>query len=382
VTVDVKPQLLVWARERAQLPIRALESRFPRLREWESGDAAPTLKQLEKYARATYTPVGLFFLAEPPEETLPIPDFRTAGDAVIARPSANLLDTIYECEQRQEWYRDTVRASGAEPIVFVGSASTNDLPETAAAEIRATLLCSIEERRQQSTWGEALRALIARTEDLGILVMVSGVVGNNTSRKLDPMEFRGFALADDLAPLVFVNGADSKAAQMFTLMHEIAHLWLGTSSLDNVNPAPAERGRVEDWCNEVAAEALVPLATLRNEYRPQESLDDALSRLARHFKVSTLVVLRRLYAAGILSKANYWDAYEKELEKTQARAAASGGNFYATQASRVGRRFATTLVASTLEGRTLYRDALRLLGISKVSTFQDFGRSLGFDMVA
>jgi Zn-dependent peptidase ImmA (M78 family) len=380
--VKVEAAILRWARERAQVPYDSLLRRFPRLGDWEAGVAMPTLNQLQSFAKATHTPIGFFFLPQPPEERVPIPDFRTGRDALVERPSANLLDAIYDCEQRQEWYRDQVRGDGAAELSFVGSASTSDSVETVAERLRLALRCDVDERRRLPTWTDALRSLIDGAESLGILVMVSGVVGNSTKRKLDPAEFRGFALSDAFAPLIFINGSDSKAAQMFTLVHEAAHIWLGKSSLDNVDPRPEEHSEVETWCNEVAAETLVPHASLRELYRADEVIDDSLSRLARHFKVSSLVILRSLRETGLLSAGNYWAAYEREVERLSVLPTSSGGNFYATQATRVGRLFGTALVASTLEGRTLYRDALRLLRISKVRTFQDFGKSLGFDMSA
>ena len=183
----------------------------------------PTLKQLERFAKATFTPIGYFFLREPPVERIPIPDFRTVADARLNHPSSNLLDTIYLCQQRQEWYREFVQSTGGEPLDFVGSARPHDDIAESAARIRRFLGFDIEERRRIPTWTDAPRRFIGQADALGVLVMVSGVVGSNSRRSLDPEEFRGFALADSIAPLVFINGSDTKPAQMFTLAHELAH---------------------------------------------------------------------------------------------------------------------------------------------------------------
>lgn len=375
--VEVRPQLLRWARERARLDRDTLQNRFPRIADWESGEAHPTLKQLEQFARATHTPVGYLFLQEPPVERVPIPDFRTIGGAAIARPSPDLLDTVYLCQLRQEWYRDFARSTGEVPLAFVGSAQVTSPIEATAATMRHTLSFDIEERRQLPTWTEALRRFIEQADRIGVLVMVSGVVGNNNRRTLDPNEFRGFALADKFAPLVFINGADTKAAQMFTLAHELAHIWLNQSALTNIGPITTSPNRVETWCNRVAAELLVPLAVFRNEFRKNAELRGELDRLARIFKVSTLVILRRMHDARGLTWDQLRAAYEQEVERLSAIPKGAGGNFYLTQGARLSKRFARAVIASTVEGQTLYRDAFRLLGFSKLSTFRELGHSLG-----
>ena len=375
--VEIKPALLSWARERAGFSLGELSRRFPQLAVWERGAAEPTMKQIERFAKATYTPVGYLFLPEPPIEHVPIPDFRTVDNEHLGRPSPNLLDTLYICQQRQEWYRDFARSIGEEPLPFVGSAHLTSDIEATAASIRHALGFDLDERRNTPTWTDALRRFIDQADALGILVMCSGVVLNNNRRHLDPGEFRGFAIADDLAPLVFVNGKDTKAAQMFTLAHELAHIWLGQSAVSDAQASWIPGHKVERWCNRVAAELLVPLEVLRAEYQKNEELRVEVGRLARRFKVSTLVILRRIHDAGGLTQEQLWQEYEKELDRLRLIGKGSGGDFYLTQAARASKRFARALVVSTLEGQTLYRDAFRMLGFSKLATFHELGRSLG-----
>ena len=375
--VAIKPTLLRWAYERAGLEAGDLARRFPRLTSWEAGETRPTLKQVEAFAKATSTPVGFLFLQELPVEQVPIPDFRAMANARLARPSPDLLETIYICQQRQEWFRDYARSVGEAPLRFVGSASTRDEVVEAANRIRIALHFDVNERRRMPTWIDALRNFIEQADGLGILVMCNGVVHNNNHRHLDPEEFRGFAMTDDLAPLVFINGADTKAAQMFTLAHELAHIWLGQSAVSDAQPAIIPDQGVERWCNQVAAELLVPLELMRREYDANADLPSETNRLARRFKVSTLVILRRMHDAGGLRRPQFWDAYHAEVERLRAIPRGSGGNFYLTQAARVSKRFAAALVTSTLEGHTLYNEAFRMLGFAKLATFKELGRTLG-----
>jgi len=341
VRVDVNPDLLVWARERARLEPRDLERRFPKLQAWEGGTLAPTLKQLEGYAQATHAPIGYLLLQEPPDEQIPIPDYRTIRNEGVARPSADLLDTIFQSQLRQDWYRELAESEG-DRVAFVGSLNRETPIVDAAATMRDTLGFGIQDRG--ATWTDALRSLIDRAEDVGVLVMVNGVVGSNTRRPLDPAEFRGFALVDAFAPVVFVNGADTKAAQIFTLAHELAHMWLGESALSDATILSAPDLAIERWCNQVAAEFLVPLAAVAHEFDRDQDLTQELQRLARRFKVSTLVVLRRAYDAGQIDRERYPTLYERELERIrdllENRPASTGGNFFNTQPLRVSTRFA------------------------------------------
>ncbi|MEE8584345.1 MAG: ImmA/IrrE family metallo-endopeptidase, partial [Acidobacteriota bacterium] len=272
------------------------------------------------------------------------------------------------------------RSAGEKPFNFVGSAHLDDRVEATGEDMRKALNFDLEARRDCLTWTDALGEFIRRADASGVLVMVSGVYLNNNHRPLDPQEFRGFAMADDLAPLVFVNGADSKAAQMFTLAHELAHLWLGQSALSDSDPALASGSDVEVWCNQAAAELLAPLKVVAQELRPGEPLETEAQRLERRFKVSRLVMLRRIFDTGRipLPRAQLQQACDAELKRLSKLPRGGGSDFYQTQAARVSNRFARALVGSTLEGRTLYRDALRMLGIFQFQTFQELVRNLGY----
>lgn len=378
--VDVAPGMLEWAQERSRVPVAELaaKKKLQRLPEWLSGQTMPTLSQLEDYAAATHTPVGLLLLPEPPDETVPIPDFRTLGDRGVDRPSADLLETIYLCQQRQEWYRDFARSARQETVAFVGYASTDDSVQAVAASMRETL--RFEPERRYATWVAALGGLAESAEEAGVLVMVNGIVGSNSHRRLDPKEFRGFALIDSLAPLVFVNGADTKAAQIFTLAHELAHIWLGQEGLDDASPGRLPTHAVERWCSQVAAEFLVPLEDLRSQFRTDTDLTEELDRLARQFKASTLVVLRRIQDAGFLSWEDFRARYESEFQRVLSLLAGrskGGGNFYNTTPVRTSKRFTRDLIASTIEGHTLYRDAAHLLGFKNLKVLDKLGEHLG-----
>lgn len=386
--VQVRPQLLLWARDRSQLPSEFFDKNFPQFDDWVAGRKNPTLKQLETFAQRTHTPIGYLFLAAPPSEELAISDFRTLSDEEIANPSPDLLETIGICERRQDWYRDYALRNGFDPVRFVGSVSQDaNVTETARAMHRALDLDEAWQRTERS-WADTLKTLRETAEDAGLLVMISGIVGSNTHRVLDTDEFRGFALSDPFAPLVFVNGSDTKSAQIFTLVHEVAHIFAGQSGVDNIdlgarNGSPGVA--VERWCNQVAAEFLMPRAQLGIiRVSTPEMLTPQLEDLAREYRVSTLVVLRRLFDLGFITAEWFFNAYPVERERVLAlsrsereSATGGGGDFYVTQPVRLSRRFTRALITDTLEGGTLHRDAFRLLGLKSSAAFEQLGARVG-----
>jgi Zn-dependent peptidase ImmA (M78 family) len=386
MNVTLQPAVLRWARERAGLSEDALAQKVgtktTKVRVWEETGQL-TFNQAEKLSKATHTPFGYLYLESPPDERLPIPDFRTVGTAQMQRPSPDLLDTLDDAQERQDWYRDYLLRVGEEPLAFVGSITDRLNPIEAAVRIRLVLSWDTALRSEASTWEDALSLQMERADSAGILVMRSGIVRTNTHRPLSVAEFRGFALSDPYAPLVFLNGKDAKAAQMFTLAHEVVHIWLGASGVSNLESTYAGDNRIEQFCNKVAAELLLPREEAVEMWNAVRALPNAqrLAALTRHFKVSSLVILRRAHDLGLIEQEAFWRWYREEEQTIRESApASSGGDFYATQRSRIGRRFATALIESTLEGHTLYRDAFRMLGTGKVETFNQFARELGFSV--
>lgn len=378
--VRVNPKLFRWACARGRVDEADASARFPRFDDWLKGEKHPTLKKLEKFANFTHTPIGYFFLPEPPVELLPIRDLRTVRDRP-SHPSADLLDTIYAMQRRQAFLREERVETGIEPLEFVGSAQLDSDPEGVGREMRR--LAGIEEgwAAELARWNDAVGDLRRRIEDLGVLAVINGVVGNNTHRKLDVQEFRGFALTDPIAPVIFVNGADADSAKLFTLAHEFAHLWLGQlgeglSGFEGVFP---DDTWVEQFCNRAAAEFLVPAAELRQSWRAVANAPDVFERLARQFKVSPIVAARRALDLKLVDRGSFFDFYADYTGRELQRSKTSGGDFYNNQNTRVGQSFALAVAYAALEGRLSFRDAYELTGLNG-GAFQQYVRRLGVSL--
>lgn len=327
---------------------------------WETGEGKPpTFRQAQRLSQALHAPFGYLFLREPPIEELPLPDLRTVAGAPLNRPSIDLLDTVRLALQRQSWYLDFLRDQEVQPLSFVGRFSTGDDVRKVAADIRAEL--SVDVEQGQRTWDVYFRQLVNAAEHIGILIMRSGIVGNNTHRKLDVGEFRGFAISDSLAPLVFINSADAPTARLFTLLHELAHIWIGSSGISNASPENTRREEV--FCNAVAGEFLVPRDVFIPLWR-NDGTDPGLvaAELAQKFHVSHLVAMRRALDLGLVNRQIYIDHYQSELEAFRNQEG-GGGNFYRNAGAKNSARFARAVITEAFSGRLLLREAGRLLGV-------------------
>jgi Zn-dependent peptidase ImmA (M78 family) len=375
-TVAVKPELIRWAINRSGLSTDELLTKFPKLEEWTSGERQPTFRQLETFARATMTPFGAMFLNAPPKEELPVPDFRTRNDAPLRRYSPNLLDTIQTMQRRQAWMREWLVDQGTEPLDFVGAASTGANFKSLAQRIRQRLDLDGEWAERLATWEDALQTLRKAIERIGILVFSSSVVGLNNHRPLDPEEFRGFVLCDSVAPVIFVNDADTKSARIFTLAHELAHVWLGRDGVFNLDKMMPAKDETERFCNQVAAEFLIPGYKLTERWDEANATDKPFHKIASWFKVSPVVAARRALDLKFITKPEFFHFYEQDRanwlkQKENDRKKKSGGNFYATQNIRLGRPFSAAVVRAALEGRILYEEAFHLTGM-KGDTFHKY----------
>ena len=381
--VSVSPEVLRWARERAGFGLANLQQKFPKLADWEAETIQPTMKQLEKFAKQTRVPFGFLFLPEPPEMSLPFADFRTLENSRRQSISPELMDTIHLMQRRQAWLREEQIEVGAEPLGFVGSAKLSDDPVALGREMRRVLGLDEGRARQVRNWTAAVGELRTGIEKLGVMAVVNGIVGNNTHRKLDLDEFRGFALIDPYAPLIFVNGADAKSAQMFTLAHELAHLWLGEvgeglSGFKGVLPGD---GDVERFCDQAAAEFLVPAAKMRAVWRRNVEITASIQEQAKYFKVSPIVIGRRAMDLGLIEPEVFFDFYRKytrnEYRRQQSRS--SSGDFYNNQSTRVGRLFASRVIHAAKEGRIGFKEAYDLCGLYGGS-FQRNAHRLGLSL--
>ena len=366
--ITLQPAVLRWARERAGFAPEELAGKLgmkpERVLEWERTGKI-SIAQADKLAQRTHTPLGFLYLTEPPEDRLPIPDFRTRSGSAPRRPSPDLLETVETMQRRGWWMRGELIESGVEPLAFVGSCRKDDDPAQAARVLREALRLAPDWAAHEFDSSGAMRRLRDAAEEAGVLVVFNGVVENNTSRALDPNEFQGFALADDYAPLVFVNGADFKAARMFTLAHELAHLLVGetgVSAMETVQPADHA---VERFCNRTAAEFLAPAEDLQAFWPEAERADDPYLAVARRFKVSSLVAARRALDLDLIERNDFFDFYREYAasERLRAQQDESSGNFWNTQKWRVGPRFGGAVARAVREGRLLYRDAYSLTGL-------------------
>jgi Zn-dependent peptidase ImmA (M78 family) len=375
--VNIKPEMIDWAIQRARLGEGARQSHIiQRAQQWSCGKETPTLAQLGTFAKKVMVPFGYLFLDSPPEEPLPIVDFRTFADRTFHTPSPNLLDTLYGMQSRQEWMREEMIGNDMKPISFVKSINKTGTIERAAEQIRENLGLSEHWTLDCQDTDGCFSKLRQAADQLGILVFLNGIVGKNSYRTLDYNEFRGFVLADDYAPLIFINNNDTKAAKLFTLAHELAHLAFGETGVSNLHHLEAGKNDLEIHCNKIAAEFLVPSAKFISRWHKQHDPDARVEKLARYFRVSQLVIARRALDHELISREHFFRFYQEskngwEYLKEKRKTEGSGGDHYITTRSRLSRRFSEAVFAAVQSGELLYRDAYDLLGLSG-KTFEPY----------
>ncbi|WP_448653082.1 ImmA/IrrE family metallo-endopeptidase [Pseudomonas fluorescens] len=366
----INPAILSWSRQRAGLSeaqvAKGLMVKLERLKKWEGGQSLPTFNQAQKWAAIVHVPFGYLFLRAPPPEHLPLPDLRTVGGVFPDEPSLNLMDTVRDVLRKQDWYLEYLQDHERAPLPFVGRFSSHSPIKDVVADIRRVL--GVTDAFARMSYEDYVRALVSGAEEAGILVMRSGVALGNTHRKLDVSEFRGFAISNPMAPVVFINSADAPTARLFTLMHELAHIWIGSTGVSDGSSQSARQE--EAFCNAVAGEFLAPELIFRAHWDSDVHWEENLAPLAGRFRVSALVIARRARDLGYISNDQYGAYYRRILQEYRDKDG-SGGDYYRTAAIRNSTRLSKAVLAEAQSGRILLRDAGKLLGVqpAKLKTY-------------
>lgn len=376
-TANINPEMLTWARERSGIPVSDFARKNgvteERLQEWESGKRSLTFNQAMRFADKAYVPFGYLFLTEPPEEELPIPDLRTLEGQGVQRPSGELLDLVKLMLQRQEWYREYLQQHFSELSPYVGRFASSDAVTAIVEDMRACL--GVGAHPTRGKWEDYYRHLVERIESLSILVMRQGNLGHHT-RPLRVEEFRGFAIVDDYAPIIFINHSDALGARLFTLIHELCHIWIGQSGISDGDTNTHRREEV--LCNAVAAEFLVPAEEFRAYWRQGlDHWEDNLPPLEAHFHVSTWVLARRALTLNFISNEQYSSYIADQKAQYKRREGSGGPTYYQTRKAQISRPFSRAVVGEALSGQLLLREAGELLGGIKPGKIETFARELG-----
>jgi Zn-dependent peptidase ImmA (M78 family)/DNA-binding XRE family transcriptional regulator len=366
--------VLKWARLRSnfniELVAKKINVKVEKLVNWEEGVSKPTFNQAQKLAKVLHIPFGYLFLDEPPIEKQILPDLRTVTDLPFDNFSTDLQDVISDVKFKQEWYRDFKIERGDSEIPFIGKYNYNEDSKIIAHDISQML--KLKDRSNFKNWEDFYTSLIKRAEAVGLWVMQSSMVGNNTFRILDVEEFRGFVISDSIAPVIFINGSDAKAAKIFTLVHEIVHLWFASSGVSNIdfrNDKNSLYNDHEKQCNEIAAEILVPEEQFVDKWNQHLPVKENSEILCKYFKVSSVVIARRAFDLGLIEDDEFFDYYHQLLDswnnyKQKQKEHKGGPDYYLSVPIKNGNNFSYDVIQNVYSQNILMRDGARLLGLT------------------
>lgn len=354
--VKLSREVLDWATERAGLTLQSfaesIASRDAERKRIAGGEL--TSAQVAKLAKKAKVPFGYMFLPEPPELKRPsIPDLRQVQNAIPL--SDDFYEVLEDVLTKQAWYVDYLSESGAKALEFIGKFAGAGIRKVGeiVADMRAVMDFKERDRSGSADAAIYFSKLSAKAEAAGILVIKTSFVKSATRRSLSENEFRGFALSHPIAPVVFVNGRDAEVAAVFTLMHELAHLWLGISGVTDLMPKPT--ANTERVCNAVAGELLVPSTDFKARWTGEESV----AVLATHYRVSRLVIARRALDHGLVDQ----DFYNMIANAARPPRTAGTPSALVTIPIRNSKRFTRVVVSEAMSGNTLLREAASLLNV-------------------
>lgn len=380
VNVNIQPEIIRWALSQTQKE-KLGDTLMNNIIQWLNGTKTPTFKQIEDFSKKANIPLGYFFLQTPPVEQMELLEYRTVDSIQLVNPSRNLIDTVHEMENIQDWMKDYRQELGFEVLPIVGCMRDVRDAQSIVDRIRKDLELDTTWYEKCRNSREAFGFIRGQLETCGVIVMMNGVVGKNTHRALDINEFRAFTMVDEWAPLVFINAADSNGARLFSLLHEAAHIWLGVDDLYNdrhnrINGVSV----VEIMCNAVAGELLVPKSVFLGKWDDdEEDIYAVITELAGYFRCGESVIARKALDCKKITKDIYnkivqtaIDNYNQMKENREK----SGGNYYNTMGSRLDGNFVKALCESISMGRTSYTEAYRLTNTSR-KTFSEVAQHFG-----
>lgn len=369
VRINVNPAIFEWALHNINFDELNTKTKDEFML-WMSGKKDPTFKQLEHFSSETRIPFGYFFLNKPPVEQMKLLEYRTVDSIEIKQPSRNLIDTVHDMENIQEWMRDYVKNADLSVLDYIGIYNDTDGVANIVDGIRNKLSLTKEWFLESASTWDSFKLLRDRLEKIGTIVMMNGIVGNNTHRPLNLNEFRAFTLIDKYAPLIFINANDSSNGRLFSLVHEMIHIWLGENSFYNDNQRNTYGiSKLETICNAVAAELLVPfdLFNIKWNQNKNDIIKEKVMDIAAHFRVGTTVVARRAFDQGFINKKTYDKIVEEAINKynEQRNDQGSGGNYYNTLKTRIDNRLLHALSMSIYEGKTAFTQAYRVTNTNR-----------------
>ena len=368
VNVNIQPAIISWALSQTseeKLGTKLVDN----IKHWLDGTKSPTFNQIEDFSKKSHIPLGYFFLQTPPIEQISLLKYRTLDSIQLTNPSRNLIDTIHDMEAVQEWMVNYRKEWNYDTISIVGSLKGITDISVIADTIRKDLGLNIEWYKDCGNPSEAFNKVRGLLEECGIVVMMNGIVGKNTHRALDVNEFRAFAMVNEWAPLIFINGADSAGGRLFSLFHELVHLWIGENDLYNDTKYSANGIKpIEVTCNAVAGALMVPKTVFLEK----------IKELARMFRCSSSVIARRALDNKKIDQNVYnmviADAIEAYIQTKQEKS--SGGDYYRVARSKLDGVFVRALCESVNSGRTSFTEAYRLTNTTS-KTFSEVASGLG-----
>ena len=377
--LSIKTSVIQWACERMGMlyPELASKKEFNNLNKEENGIVKLTMKQLKSLASQLRYPLAYFMLDEPVTDidTLSINDFRTQKSTRV-KTSISLREQVDYCKRQQEWFSDYVRSNDFDSFKYINHFRLNDNPVDAGITIKEHLNINYIFSKNEVDYLTAIK----RTLENKLILVITSKVLKQTTHRLDTAEFRGFALTDKYAPLIFVNGNDSPRAQIFTICHELGHICLGLSGVSDISLYNTQK--TEKWCNEFAANILMPKDDITVDFNESLGIQDFLKNANKKYHISNEALLVRIYKLHLIKKDLFLKEIKKEeqnyLEKQKKDDKdASGGNYYNNVGSRLSKLLTNALISSTAVGETTLRDATYLLGLKSISVFDRLSRKLG-----